>query len=63
MGDIADAMINGLFCASCGVILDGDEPGFPRYCSKSCRGQECGPVVADEFDPTAHGWTTSEEGR
>jgi hypothetical protein len=32
MGEIADAMINGLFCEQCGVFLDGEEPGYPRKC-------------------------------
>jgi len=32
MGDIADAMINGLFCQYCGCLIDGDEPGYPRDC-------------------------------
>ncbi len=32
MGEIADAMINGLFCEVCGEYLDGDEPGYPRKC-------------------------------
>jgi hypothetical protein len=36
MGEIADDMINGFVCAMCGVFLDGDEPGFPRYCSTEC---------------------------
>ena len=32
MGEIADAMLSGLFCSMCGVILDGDEPGYSRTC-------------------------------
>ena len=32
MGDIADAIINGLFCQHCGELIDGDEPGYPRAC-------------------------------
>jgi len=38
MGEIADAMLNGVMCASCGelfgdVLDDGfEEPGYPRYC-------------------------------
>lgn len=30
MGEIADAMINGLFCEQCGVVVDGEEPGYPK---------------------------------
>ena len=37
MGEIAEAMIEGLFCQYCGVLIDGDEPGYPRNCG-SCRG-------------------------
>ena len=37
MGDIAEAMIGGLFCEQCGQVIDGEEPGFPRTCD-SCSG-------------------------
>ena len=33
MGDIADGMLNGLFCQLCGVVIDGEEPGYPRFCA------------------------------
>ena len=36
MGDIADAMVEGLFCQMCGGYIDGEEPGYPRYCSAEC---------------------------
>ena len=36
MGEIAEAMLNGLFCEGCGELLDGDEPGYTRYCSPEC---------------------------
>ena len=36
MGDVADMMLDGLLCEGCGVFLDGEEPGFPRYCSRQC---------------------------
>ena len=36
MGDIADGMINGKFCEMCGMHLDGDAPGYPRYCTSEC---------------------------
>jgi hypothetical protein len=32
MGDIADAMLSGLFCEVCGEIMDGEEVGYPRRC-------------------------------
>jgi len=31
MGDIADMMINGLMCETCGMFFD-DECGYPRSC-------------------------------
>lgn len=37
MGEIAEAMLEGLFCGTCGAMLDGDEPGYPRYCSPECE--------------------------
>jgi len=36
MGEMAEMMLNGFFCECCGVYLDGDEPGYPRYCSRRC---------------------------
>lgn len=53
MGEIADSMINGEVCEMCGVPLDGDSPGFPRYCSLECaRDRGAGPeqVVDMEDD-------------
>lgn len=37
MGEIADGVINGLFCIECQGIVDGEEPGFERTCD-SCKG-------------------------
>jgi hypothetical protein len=37
MGEIANTMIEGTICATCGVFLDGDTPGYPRYCSEECE--------------------------
>lgn len=36
MGEVADMMINGDLCESCGVYLEGEGEGFPRYC-RSCN--------------------------
>lgn len=38
MGEIVEAIIEGSLCAGCGVFLDGNEPGFARYCY-GCRQQ------------------------
>jgi len=39
MGEIAGAMLNGFLCEVCGVVIDGDEPGYPRLCA-GCKDQE-----------------------
>lgn len=36
MGEIAEAMLLGLLCECCGMLIDGEEPGYPRYCSEEC---------------------------
>ena len=33
MGEMADLMINGDLCGICGVYMEGEGEGFPRYCS------------------------------
>ena len=51
MGEIADSMISGEVCEMCGMFLDGDAPGFPRYCSAACaddRGADHSQVVPEE---------------
>lgn len=32
MGEMAEAMLSGLFCEVCGELIDGKEPGYPRRC-------------------------------
>jgi hypothetical protein len=49
MGEIADAMINGEDCEMCGVFLDGQSPGYPRYCSLSCA-QDRGAGIEQVVD-------------
>ena len=39
MGEIADAVLSGFFCDICGVMVDGDEPGYPRLCG-ACKEEE-----------------------
>lgn len=36
MGEIADMMIGGDLCEGCGMALDGEGYGIPRYCSNEC---------------------------
>ena len=53
MGEIADDMINGFVCEMCGTFLDGEEPGYPRYCSIECaddRGADHSLVVEGDDD-------------
>lgn len=33
MGEIAEMMLEGILCESCGVFLGGDAAGYPRYCA------------------------------
>lgn len=42
MGEVAEAIVNGYLCESCGSIVDGDAPGYPRTCT-DC--EEEGEVV------------------
>ena len=37
MGEVADMMLDGTLCEGCGVYIEGDAEGFPRYCSEACR--------------------------
>ena len=37
MGEIAEMMLDGTLCAGCGVFLNGDGDGFPRYCTDCQR--------------------------
>lgn len=36
MGEIAEMHLDGTLCEACGVFLDGESPGYPRYCSADC---------------------------
>ena len=37
MGEIAEMMLDGTLCECCGAYIDdGEESGFPRYCSEEC---------------------------
>jgi len=33
MGDVADMMLDGILCESCGVFLNDEPQGYPCYCS------------------------------
>jgi hypothetical protein len=36
MGEIAEAIISGLFCQGCGEVIDDTEPGYARFC-RGCQ--------------------------
>ncbi len=46
MGDIAYAIIEGLLCEMCGVVIDGKESGYPRACPE-CNSDGPSPQVED----------------
>ena len=48
MGEIAESMLNGYACEMCGVPLDGEGFGAPRYFSKSCREDRLGIIEQDD---------------
>jgi len=35
MGEIADMMLDGTLCATCGEFI-GEDAGYPRYCCAAC---------------------------
>ena len=39
MGDIADGMLGGELCEGCGMPLDGEPGGYPRWCSLECASE------------------------
>ena len=46
MGDIAEMMLDGLLCESCGVVIDGLAPGYSRECGVCCP-----PMAKQKKDP------------
>jgi hypothetical protein len=43
MGEIAEMMLEGILCQSCGVYIDeGEAQGFPRTCDE-CKDYMPGP--------------------
>ena len=48
MGELAEMHLNGTLCEICGVFLDGETSGYPRYC-EDCQKQQKEPTsLADE---------------
>lgn len=53
MGEIAEDMLDGTCCETCGEYIS-EGPGYPRYCCQQCaddRGAEFLPLDDDDFDP------------
>lgn len=38
MGEIADMILEGIICATCGLFIDGEQPGHPREC-EDCKAE------------------------
>ncbi len=53
MGEIADMMLEGDLCAGCGVYMEGDGEGFPRYCSKACEPRDMPAALTRSRKATA----------
>jgi len=49
MGEIADAMLEGVFCEHCGEYLGEDAPGYPRLCV-ACQEDNIECVIHDRQD-------------
>lgn len=39
MGDVAEMMLEGFLCQTCGAMVDGQSPGYPRNCRTCARGR------------------------
>lgn len=51
MGEIAEMMLDGTLCEGCGVYLEGEGDGIPRYCSAECA-RNRGVVTDDDANVT-----------
>lgn len=48
MGDIAEMMLDGTLCQTCGCLVDGTTPGYPRYCEDCAKDEidsSCGTRI------------------
>lgn len=48
MGEIADMMLDGTLCQSCGVYLEDSLPGFPQSCADCQKAEELNEMLASE---------------
>lgn len=57
MGEIAEMMLDGTLCEGCGVYIEGDAEGIPRYCSDKCARDR----GADWWFEQKAGWPTKKQ--
>lgn len=50
MGEIADMMLEGVLCATCGTYI-GEGNGFPEYCCGACEPDDFGTARAKPLLP------------
>lgn len=50
MGEIAEMMLDGTLCQVCGSVIDGDTPGYPRYCEDCAKDEVEQNIEEIEYD-------------
>ena len=50
MGEIAEMMLDGTLCQVCGGVIDGDTPGYPRYCKDCAKDEVVSNIEEIEYD-------------
>lgn len=50
MGEIAEMMLDGTLCQVCGSVIDGDTPGYPRYCEDCAKDEVVSNIEEIEYD-------------
>ena len=50
MGEIAEMMLDGTLCQICGSVIDGDTPGYPRYCEDCAKDEVEQNIEEIEYD-------------
>lgn len=50
MGEIAEMMLDGTLCQTCGCLIDGTTPGFPRYCEDCAKHEINSNIEEIEYD-------------
>lgn len=50
MGEIAEMMLDGTLCQICGSVIDGDTPGYPRFCLDCAKDEVVSDIEEIEYD-------------